>query len=336
MENLPDHNLILIDWLTVTSHIDDPFDFMDMLGIDKQYWDDMDFGMNGYPRRYEFESIKILYGGREDMGVCLVMSGQACRDFETHGHGDWLRLISNFFGEGSLDPEGKKRYNVTRIDVAFDDHTGILDMDQIFQDVEDLNYVSRSQVDDRRDPRKDGISLGKSVYIGAKSSAVLIRIYDKAAERGYSESTHWIRVELSFRGDRAHQCADQIYHGVVVGDLFAGLLRNYLTFRKPSADSNKSRWPIADYWQQLIDGADRILLWETPGAEYNVFRLERFLVHQCGGALRCFTKIYSWDHLFKLIKEANLTYNKKYIKIEDDHKRRIQEHRRSHNETENS
>ena len=81
-------NLILIDWLTATSHIDSVDGIKELLGLDKAgiTWETKEAYMNGYPMRQSFGGINILYGGREDMGVCHTMSGQGCRSFESYGH----------------------------------------------------------------------------------------------------------------------------------------------------------------------------------------------------------------------------------------------------------
>ena len=132
------------------------------------------------------------------MGACLDMSGQGCRSFEEYGTGDFDGLFRLFQqGEG---------YHVTRLDVAFDDHSGILDIQRLFRDSDnqdgDQQFVSKFRKSRIEKEFKDG-RPGITVYHGSKKSAVLIRIYDKAAERGLPEDQHWVRVELQLRDERA-------------------------------------------------------------------------------------------------------------------------------------
>lgn len=294
-------NLILIDWLTATSHIDSVDGIKAILGLDRPgiTWETKEAYMNGYPMRQMFGGINILYGGRDDMGVCFTMSGQGCRTFESYGHGDWFHLLSTF----SVPDD----YNMTRLDVAFDDHSGILDMDRLLDDTDDHNYVSRS-----RWWMVEYGSEGACIYHGSPKSDVRIRIYDKAAERGLQDGSHWIRVELQLRDKLAANMASEILLSQNIGRSFCGVLRNYLTYRSPNGDSNRSRWPLVDYWDNLLDGVCCVRLWSSPGVEYNVFRLERFLVDQCGAAIRCYSDLYGFPELLDKIKLRGVRTSPKY------------------------
>lgn len=294
-------NLILIDWLTATSHIDSVDGIKSLLGMDGPgiTWETKEAYMNGYPMRQMYGGVNILYGGRDDMGVCLTMSGQGCRTFETYGHGDWFGLLGTF-----ITPDD---YNLTRLDLAFDDHTGILDINRLLDDTDDHYYVSRS-----RWWKVEYGSEGTSIYHGSPKSDVRFRIYDKAAERGLHDGSHWIRVEMQLRDKLASSMGAEILTDLDVGRSFCGVLRNYLTYRDPNSDSNRSRWPLADYWENLLAGAEAIRLWTAPGVEYNIFRLERFLVDQCGAAIRCYNDLYGFPELMEKIKLKGVRTSIKY------------------------
>lgn len=301
-------NLILIDWLTVTSKCDGVDSFKELLGLSGECWETKEAYMNGYPFRQTFQSINILYGGREDMGVCLTMSGQGCRDFETYGKNNWFDLLS-YFADNSED------YHITRLDLAFDDHTGILDIDRLLDETDDHNYVSKS-----RWWMVQYGSQGTSLYFGSPRSDTRIRIYDKAMERGLTDGSHWIRVELQLRSGNAGAAVSELLRSQSIGRTFRGILANYLTFREPSADSNKSRWPIADFWEKLLDSAAAIRLWTAPGTEYNIFHLQEFLVRQCGGAIKCWSDLYGLDDLLEQIKLREVRLSPKYQKLINDKK----------------
>lgn len=86
-------NLILFDWLTFTSHCDNPESVMQLLGLKYVPWQKMDRGRNGYRQRYFFKNISILYDGAENVGVCVDMSGTGCRAFETYSKIGWDGLM---------------------------------------------------------------------------------------------------------------------------------------------------------------------------------------------------------------------------------------------------
>ncbi len=304
MEKQPD--LILIDWLTVTSHIDSVDTMIELLAMDKHgiQWEEKEAYMNGYPMRKTWEGVTLLYGGRENMGVCLTMSGAGCRTFETYSTISWTTLLSYFTDE--------KDYNITRLDLAFDDHSGILDMNRLLDDTDDHAYVSKS-----RWWKCEYGSEGTCIYHGSPQSEIRFRIYDKAAERGLTDGTHWIRVEAQIRRANATAAVKEILKDGDVGRTFCGILRNYLTYREPTEDSNRSRWPIADYWEKLLQCAGSISLWSNPGVEYNIFRMERWLVDQCGPAIRCWADLYGLQDLLEKISQRGVRTSPKYQRLLD-------------------
>lgn len=305
MENQTD--LVLIDWLTVTSKVDSVDTFIRLLGMDVHgiAWEEKEAYMNGYPMRKTWGGVTLLYGAREDMGVCLTMSGAGCRTFESHSSISWVELLSVF----SSNPAD---YNITRLDLAFDDHSGILDIQRVLDDTDDHYYVSNF-----RWWKVEYGSEGTCIYHGSPTSDIRFRIYDKAAERGMSEDTHWIRVEAQLRKKNAMAAVAEILRDNDVGRTFSGILRNYLTYREPSDDKNKSRWPIADYWEKLINSVAAIRLWSDPGVEYNIFRLERWLVDQCGAAISCWSDIYGLDDLMDKIHLRAVRRSPKYQRLID-------------------
>lgn len=330
--SIPEENGILIDWLTVTFHDINVLEVKRILGLDTFDidWDDQLAFQDGYPRRCSFMGITIRYGAdnaenysdddkkkavdkvRVDMGISLNMSGSACRAWETYSHGDWCKLLGDIC---ALDT----RIKFTRLDLAFDDHTGILDIDQIAQDAKDRYFTGPAKKVRYiwSDDQKKDIQ-GTTVYIGSEKSPVYIRIYDKAAERDFKDR-HWIRVELQLRRERATAAIGEILKLQDVGNVFSGVLRNYCCFRTPTEDTNKTRWPIAPYWDALINGAERIRLLISPGEPYNFRKTEEHLIRQYGQAVLTFMEIHgSIYDLVDACRKAHPLLKKKYfISIEE-------------------
>jgi hypothetical protein len=279
-----------------------------LLGMERCGWDELGHGRNGYRKGLYFASISILYDGNPGMGTCLDMSGQGCRSFEEYGTGDFDGLFRLFQqGEG---------YHVTRLDVAFDDHSGILDIQQLFRDSNNQDggqqFVSKFRKSRIEKEFKDG-RPGITVYHGSKKSAVLIRIYDRAAEQDLPEDQHWVRVELQLRDERAEAfCFDP----APIGVLFRGVLVNYVRYvDDPGTDSNRWRWPMKDYWENLIEQVGRIRLYVKPGIEYNIRQLDTFVFEQAGNAISAAVEIYGAPFFLRKIQERNISENPKYRRL---------------------
>lgn len=301
MEN---KNMIMYDWVSFTSKIHGPDGIIELLGLDGDNitWE-LTKGAHGYRDRLYWERISIHFNGRDDMGVWCEMSGQGCRAFETFGNGNYDKLFTEI-----LDNPGDM--HLTRLDVAFDDHSGLLDIAEVCQDVRDQSYVSRFrgwQVVD-----SDG---GSSATLGSRSSEILVRIYDKAAERGFVDGRHWVRVELQLRRDRAE--AFVLAQGDV-GYKFAGVLTNYVRFvdvPDDSVDNNRWRWPCKAYWAALVDGAQRIRLWSAPGTDYNMVNLETFVEQQCAGAVYTYLETHGVDEFLAKMRHRTTPLNPKYKQL---------------------
>ena len=293
-----EQNCILFDWLTFTVKGVSLGCILPFLGLSTGLsFEDMP-GLDGYRKRLFFEGISIMYDGRSDMGICVNLSGQGCRAFETYSSLSWDELFHTLVD--GIDTLG---VNVTRLDIAFDDHSGILDMDCLLDDMDDHNYTSRSSW-----WKVEYGSEGSTIYVGSPRSNFRLRIYDKAAERGYVESDHkhWIRVEMQLRKNNALS-AIRNFLADDIGIVFGGILRNYVIFRVPGADSNRSRWEIAPYWDALIGASEAIHLWVNPGVDYNFFKLENWLVNTCGAAIRCYSDIVGIDNLFAAVRTKRLS-----------------------------
>jgi len=317
-------NVFLIDWLTITFHGVQTWDVQEILGLGSCPWQLNTSFVNGYPLDLNFGHIHIRHGAdnpvyysdpkkaRFDMGISLDMSGQGCREFETWSSKSWDDLLRDIFRVGGVVGA---RFKVTRLDLAYDDHSGLLNIWRLKLDVEDRNYISKSKKNFviRSDDQEADI-IGVTLEIGSKKSPVLIRIYDKAAERGFKQEKHWIRVELQLRQERAHECLKLLFQRESIGMVASGIVRNYCMFVTPTSDSNRARWPIAEYWQRVLDGFEKIRVWVAPGEEYNFSKTENQMVLQYGQAFQVIHKLYggSFDDFFSRCCEAHGELKPKY------------------------
>lgn len=234
-------NIVIYDWLSFTSKKHSPEQIIDALGLSHVPWVESK-GARGYRSKKYFSSINIHYDGREDMGVWCEMTGQGCRTFETlstrFSDGDsWVDMFKWIHENGC---------KLTRLDVAYDDHTGVLPIDTIFDDTRDMKWIGKSDYAEWM-----GSTKGTCITVGAPISKVRIRIYDKAAEKHIPDK-HWIRCELQLRDDRAQAFSELT---LPIGDSFAGVVLNYLRYVEPSEeDENRWRWPMTEYWRNFRRG----------------------------------------------------------------------------------
>lgn len=296
-------NIVLYDWLSFTSKVLTVTDFINALGLSHVPWTDTK-GARGYRDRKYFGAISIHYNGRDDMGIWCEMSGQGCRTFESLSTSNWDNLFQ-FIRDNNL--------KITRLDVAYDDHTGVLDIRDVISDTQCGMFISRSDYWETVLSSK-----GATVQIGSPQSKVLIRIYDKAAERGKTDQ-HWVRCEIQMRDDRA-VCFTLI--PLPIGQAFAGVLLNYLRYIEPPdcVDNNRWRWPMTQYWSNLVDDAEKISIYRTPGMEYNEERCRRYVINQAGNAIDACLQMYGEDEFIKMVQEREVKPNPKYKMIVEQHR----------------
>lgn len=298
-------SIYLLDWLSFTSKIHNPLEIISLLGLEKCNFQFIN-GMHGYADRLYYDGISIHFNGRnENMGVWCEMSGQGCRVFETLGTGDYNTIFRTIF-------ENDGMMNVTRLDVAFDDHDGLLNISKIFDDTMKQNFSSRWKW-----YKHEAGSQGVTVYFGSPKSDIRLRIYDKARER--NKEGHWIRVELQLRDERALAFIKLLYYETEeISCAFLGVIHNYLRFLKPNKnDTHKDRWATAGYWHKFIKSAAKIRIYEKPGIEYNLENLTKFVVNQAGGAIETYLHIFGERELKRQLEQRSVPLNPKYKELID-------------------
>ena len=178
---------VSIDWLTFTIQTDDTESVIrDWLGLDPDLFQVTGFSMMGYSEVRLFSDIRVMSKGLENqyfhnMGVCVSMSGNGCRSFETfsklsipgkQASSPFTVLLSRI--------DSDKNAHVSRIDIACDDKSGTLDMETIIHQVEE-NGINSRLAKRRVVYDLDGKRYnGSTVYVGSPSSEFRLRIYDKA------------------------------------------------------------------------------------------------------------------------------------------------------------
>jgi len=220
--------------------------------------------------------VSISASGLAHMRVALGYEGSAFRR--------WLVMLASI------------GVRCRRIDLAFDDRSGVLDLD-LMRDKWDRNEVSsRARVmTEVRDHRHDGERGGRTQYYGHRSSERCVRVYDKGAKEGVPGD--WIRVELEIKGDAAEVFFSQ-WDAAGYGTGYAvGVLCGVLRFlERSSTDSNRGRWPSSPFWRSFTEGADEIPL-VVPSACRDITDVQSWLVSQVSASLALLVECYGWERL---------------------------------------
>lgn len=292
--------MLLYDWVSFVSKVHTVEQLISLLGLNGIAFENI-YGFYGYADRLYYDGIGILYNPHsKEMGILVEMSGQGCRVFETLGNGDYDGIFT-------LIADNKNDMNITRLDIAFDDHDGLFDMPTLCKDTKKGNFVSRFQAWKITEG-----SGGASIEHGSMKSDVFIRIYDKAAERKKA-GEHWIRIELQLRKERAYNFA------MIEQDLsvkYFGVLNNYLRYVRPTTDSNSRRWPMKKYWANFVEHLQKIKLYEKPGMDYNLSDLKEYVFGQAGKSIYTAVKCLGEDRFLETVHNigrSNLNSKQKQL-----------------------
>lgn len=308
-------NRILIDWFTFTTRKETLQTIFNVIGIDFDNFVKLDKGCKGYKSRYYFEGITVAYDGSvwvddkgitHDMGIMVEMSGKGCRAFEDNSDKTFRKLFDYIVAR--LDD-----FNITRLDVAFDDFEQILDINKIADDVFKKNYVSRFHNVSVNWSRVEDVE-GYTIYFGSEKSDLMYRMYDKKAEQKIiDESMHWIRFEMQCRNNHAQSFVEYICNDINISEVFFNTLNNQLRFVVHSeTDSNKRRWATAPYWLKFLEYNGKMSLYKEIGSEYNDDNVISYL-NTYSGALYTLCSLYGIEFLLHFLKKRGCyKFNPKY------------------------
>jgi len=251
--------------------------YMNLLGGEES-WDVRPYGLYRYRKGARLEGFYIAWDGAEiGMGVCVQISGQGCRQLERLGIVDVRTLEYEHKGtmrKYSLDGWPKfmrslrheARIHFTRIDVAFDDADERLHIDNMRLAILDGRLVS--QFRDCRPHGKVKIATGEedltTLYFGSRSSDVMVRAYNKAAQQKM-DSCHWVRVEIEARDDRAESMVDRIIEEGAAAA--AGVLARYIDFKERGECLQRCRWDTCAWWSEFLEWACKVRLCGLAAAQ---------------------------------------------------------------------
>ena len=320
---------VLVDWLTFSVKGKDPKKVIrDYLGMDPVLFQDTGYGLLGYNRVLRFSDICVCYEPRENdffqgMGVCVSMSGNGCRAFESMskltfgGAKDKQGMESAAFSVLFQKLAADTAANVSRIDIACDDREGYLCMDDI------VRKVQANEVNSRMTRRSVMVSFdgtrrsGSTVYIGAASSDFRIRIYDKALEQ--SADGHWVRVELVMRGRNANAFVTELTNAACVGKLAAQVVNDKFSFIDRD-DSNITRCTVCGWWKNFVDELEAVRLVARCVVQHRIEQIDNWVEWQVGPSLAILLRSMGSLHILQLAQEAEERLSDKQRSLISDYR----------------
>lgn len=228
-------------------------------------------GRYNYSSAIYYGGIEIMYGGTKGFECYVSMSGKGCRTYEDLRK-DTENLWTSLFTDIRDEPEN---FHIARIDIACDDYTEALEIENL------VKYYRKCKFSSRCNNVRYLLGSEECFYVGSPQSEILLRIYNKKLERGYTEPEDlngkpWYRAELQLRDKKATSAIDVILK-LGIGSAFQGILTNHCRFlAKVNDGENAQRINNAGFWDYITNSSAKIRLITEPGSEYNKAKLDRY------------------------------------------------------------
>ena len=153
-------------------------------------------GLYGYDGAYVCGNIMILTSQKEELGFLLEMRGMGCRQFELHlmaYEETWFE-----FWERCLLYDAVFK----RVDLAVNDHFGILDIGHLIDRCKNGECISKSRKFSdcgSGELKYEKPDMGRTLYIGTRQSEIYFCIYEKDYEQWEKEG---IPIDEAFTKNR--------------------------------------------------------------------------------------------------------------------------------------
>ena len=144
-----------------------------------------DFGHYSYTEHYHIGDIfRIYFSPMKKKGVLLELKGKGCRQFESYllaQERSWYDFLMDALVDGGV---------MKRLDLAINDHTGMLDIPELTEKCRNEECVSvfrsfKSYASGElvKHEEQDKAGMGYTLYIGSLKSEVYFCVYEKSYEQ---------------------------------------------------------------------------------------------------------------------------------------------------------
>lgn len=295
-----------IDWLSFTINPSENMSVLHtikFLGFKIENFIQMHKGANGYLSMLKLNgsSMKILYDGREDMGIHIDVPSSALSDLlyawkrkntgmTPFGMNATLYNLFDFNLLLDLLDALSEIATFTRVDLAIDDiGCNYYSCDDIVKLIEQHRLISKFKKYDTRMPRvlSDGTKEGHTIYLGSRKSEAMLRIYDKQLEFTKNHVPEfpyeWIRWEMELKKERANQVIKKLLETHSLSAVCIGILNQYVRFIEPD-NPQKTRCSNTPIWNAFIGDMQKMSLY-VPKNPKTIEDTKRWIDKYVGASL---------------------------------------------------
>lgn len=279
-----DNNLIAcVDWLSFTIKPNVNLDVEELiffLGFHPADFIMLQRGSHGYRSTaiLSGDNIRISYNGAtESMGIHVDVSGSAMYALLS----SWYKskLCKTPFETCAVATQDlnytilldlldalSEIASFTRIDLAIDDiECNYYSCDDIIRLIENKQLICKFRKYDVRSPRYlTGELEGQTIYLGKRTSDVMLRIYDKQLELQNKHNKEcpypWIRWELELKHDRANEAVRLLLETQSLSTVCLGILKQYVRFIIPD-NKTKNKCSTAPTWELFLGDVKKLSLY---------------------------------------------------------------------------
>ena len=289
----------------------------DILKLNINYMLHEDYGRYSYTEHYSLGDIFIYTSADEEKGVLLELKGRGCRQFESYllaQQRSWYDFLMDALVDGGV---------MKRIDLAINDHTGILDIPELAEKCRKREYIGKSRsykfyqsgelIKHREDDRE---YMGRTLYLGSLKSDVYFCIYEKDYEQykkhdiPIADAEVKNRFEIRLKNERAfYAIRDLLEHDNPERTAFQ-IINRYVRFVDRDDTKPRSDWRISEEWAWFIGEHRGSLKLTTKPEPYSFERTLHWLSHQVAPTLKLALRLDKMNHtqiVHDIITHAKLT-----------------------------
>lgn len=294
-----------------------------ILQLKLSYFLHEDYGFYSYSEHYALGDIFVLCSHELDKGVLVELKGRGCRQFESYllaQQRSWYEFFMDALVAGGV---------MKRLDLAINDHTGMLDIPELTEKCRNEECVSvfrsfKSYASGElvKHEEQDKAGMGYTLYIGSLKSEVYFCVYEKSYEQyiklgiPIEEAPIKNRFEIRLKNERAYYAVRDLLTYYDAERTAFSIINRYVRFVDKEADKKRSDWKLSVRWAWFIGENREPLKLTTKPEPYTLDRTLRWIQRQVDPTLKMLETITAKtgiDYLKEIRKSTKLT--EKHYKI---------------------